>query len=138
GFVAQLPVRLVARDVGGTAGGETAVRMEGESLSGDIRERLLDTPGDLLGRVDLLSPTIHAAQADAAVRRQVFEHREVSGRWDREFEHVLFDLEPSQMLEDRPVAAFAHPAGPGLVPPAEGNRGVQVVEAGQHVVQQFY
>ena len=55
---------------------------------------------------------------------------------DGEFEHVLVDVEPAEVVDDGSVSAFADPAGAGFVASAEVDGGVEVVEAFDDFVEQ--
>src|SRR5437879_6624786 len=78
-LVFKLRIDFVEADVGGAAGGEAAVGIEGDAVGREVFQGGFDTGDDGFGGVDLAGLAAYAAEADLDVLGKFFEDGHVTG-----------------------------------------------------------
>src|SRR5438876_4750612 len=104
-LVLELGIDLVETDVGGAAGGEPTIWVEGDSRGRQIAEGRFDAGDNRVGGVDLAGLAAHTAQANLNVLGKLLEDGHIASAGRGELHRDVADLKPTKLLEDRVVAA---------------------------------
>src|SRR6476660_8125021 len=92
-LVFELGIDFVEADVGGAAGGEAAVGVEGDAIGREIFEGRFDAGDNGGGGVDLAGLAAYAAEANLDVLGQLLEDGHVAGAGGGELHGDVGDFE---------------------------------------------